>query len=346
MLPNIDRPMMAQSFDLFGNKKHKTRIGELEQQIGELHAENQKLKTIIDKRDEKTKTAVARKQEVEEVLNRAQQRITTLENELTVLREESSKNITFSGTYPLNRSRLMNIVFELGSMRSKPGTFHSIYLNTNARTSDFEFGDTIDADCIHLFDQIRSYTGKVLFYDEDRCISVAVVPPFVIERSDWTTADAFDLTPLKGMLAHSSTVCTLYAHAGRTIIGIVRGGGVGVSAGGDGDGDRDDDGDSEVYAEIVRTGVKAKHTKGGWSQRRFERGRDQDVDYHIKKVQEKLESMVDDPVETIIAGGDLSLTRKMLAGMKMPVIEKKVDVDGNPEDIALKVVWAGRLYRL
>ncbi len=330
--------MMAQSFDLFGNKKYKARISELEQQIRGLRAENQKLKARVDKRGEKTKTAIARKQEVEEVLNRAHQRITTLENELTVLREESSKNITFSGTYPLNRSGLENIAFGLGSMRSKSGTLHSIYLNTNARTSDFEFGDTIDADCIHLFDQIKSYTGKVLFYDEDHCISVAVVPPFVIERSDWVTADAFDLTPLKGMLEYDSTVCTLYAHAGRTVVGIVRGGGRG--------GDRGDGEGSEVCAEIVRTGVQAKHTKGGWSQRRFERGRDQDVFYHIKKVQEKLLSMMDDPVEMIIAGGDLSLTRKMLAGVKIPVIEKRVDADGNPEDIALKVVWAGRLYRL
>jgi len=330
--------MMAQSFDLFGNKKYKTRISELEQQIGGLRAENQKLNARVDKRGEKTKTATARKQEVEEILNRAHQRITTLENELTVLREESSKNITFSGTYPLNRSGLENIVFELGSMRSKSGTLHSIYLNANARTSDFEFGDTIDADCIHLFDQIRSYNGKVLFYDEDHCISVAVVPPFVIERSDWVTADAFDLTLLEGMLAHSATVCALYAHAGRTVVGIVRGGGRG--------GDRGDGGGYEVCAEIVRTGVQAKHTKGGWSQRRFERGRDQDVLYHIKKVQEKLREMMEDPVEMIIAGGDLSLTRKMLAGVKIPVIEKRADVDGNPEDIALKVVWAGRLYRL
>lgn len=332
--------MMAQSFDLFGNKKHKTRISELEQQTRELRAENQKLKTRVDKRGEKTKTAIARKQEVEEVLNRAHQRITTLENELTVHREESSKNITFSGTYPLNRSGLTNIVFELGLMRSKSGTFHSIYLNANARIADFEFGDTIDADCIHLFDQIRSYNGKVLFYDEDHCISVAVVPPFVIERSDWVTADAFDLAPLEGMLAYDSTVCALYAHAGRTVVGIVSGGGGGR------DGDRSDGGGSEICADIVRTGVQAKHTKGGWSQRRFERGRDQDVTYHIKKVQEKLQSMMDDPVEMIIAGGDLSLTRKMLAGTKVPVIEKRADVDGDPEDVALKVVWAGRLYRL
>ncbi|MEA1965714.1 MAG: Vms1/Ankzf1 family peptidyl-tRNA hydrolase, partial [Euryarchaeota archaeon] len=242
------------------------------------------------------------------------------------------------GTYPLNRSGLEHIVLGLGSMRSKSGTLHTIYLNANARTSDFEFGDTIDADCIHLFDQIRSYNGKVLFYDEDHCISVAVVPPFVIERSDWVTADAFDLTPLEGMLAYDSTVCALYAHAGRTVVGIVRGGGR--------DRDRGDGGGSEVCAEIVRTGVQAKHTKGGWSQRRFERGRDQDVLYHIKKVQEKLRELMDDPVEMIIAGGDLSLTRKMLAGAKMPVIEKKVAVDGNPEDVALKVAWAGRLYRL
>ena len=329
---------MAQSFDLFGNKKYKTRISELEQQTQELRAENRKLTTMADKKSEKTKTAVARKQEVEEILNRDHQRITTLENELAALREESSKNITFSGTYSLNRSGLENIVLELGSMRSKSGTLHSIYLNTNARVSDFEFGDMIDADCTHLFDQVRSYNGKVLFYSEDHCISVAVVPPFPIERSDWVTADAFDLTMLTEMLAHELTVCALHAHAGRTVVGIVRWGDRGE--------DQEDGSGYEVYAEIVRTGVQAKHTKGGWSQRRFERGRDQDIDYHIKKVQEKLLSMMDDPVEMIIAGGDLSIAREMLAGTKVPVIEKRVDVDGNPKDVALKVVWAGRLYRL
>jgi len=136
--------MMAQSFDLFGNKKYKTRISELEQQIGELRAENEKLETRVDKRGEKTKTAIARKQEVEEVLNRAHQRITTLENELTVLREESSKNITFSGTYPLNRSGLENIVFELGSMRSKPGkeiTDHAIIQDSNGKIRTTVAGD-------------------------------------------------------------------------------------------------------------------------------------------------------------------------------------------------------------
>ena len=319
---------MARSLDLFGTKRYKNQIGELEQHIAQLRAENRKLGIRLDKRDEKTKAAIARKQEAEEMLNRAQQRITTLENELTVLREEASKNITFSGTYPLNKSILESIVHELGSMRSRSSTLHSIYFNANAGISDFEFGDTIDANCIYLFDQIRSYNGKALFYDENHCIALAVVPPFGIERSEWITEDTLDLAPLERMLAYDLTVCTVYAHAGRTVVGIVRGGG------------------SDVRAEIVRTGVQAKHTKGGWSQRRFERGRDQDVEYHIKKVQEKLEEMVDDRIETIIAGGDLRLTRKMLAGVKIPVIEKRVDVDGNPEDIALKVVWAGRLYRL
>jgi len=60
---------MAQSFDLFGIKKQKTQINELQQQIRELRAENQKLGTKLDRRAEKTKMAIARKQEVEERLN-------------------------------------------------------------------------------------------------------------------------------------------------------------------------------------------------------------------------------------------------------------------------------------
>ena len=317
---------MAQLLDLFANKKYKTRISELQQQIEELQRENQKLETKLDKRIEKTKTAIARKQEVEEMLNRAQQRITTLENELATQREEASKKITFSGTYLLNKKSLEDIVAELGSIRSPSRTLHSIYFNTNARISDFEFENFIDKKCIYLFDQIKSYTGKVLFYDEDHCISLAIVPPFRIERSEWITGELLDLDPLKRMLAYEPVICVVYAHAGRTVIGIVEG--------------------SEVRADIVRTGVQAKHTKGGWSQRRFERGRDQDIEYHIKKVQEKLQLMIDDRIRITIAGGDLPLARKILAGMDTPVIEKRIDVDGDPETIAVKVAWAGRLYRL
>lgn len=320
---------MAQLFDLFGKKdrEYRTQISELQHQIEELHAENQKSKIKLDKKAEKARDAIARKQEVEEILNRSRQRIITLENELTSLKEEASRNITFSGTYSLNKKSFENIVHELSSIRSQSKTLHSIYFNVNARVSDFEFADFIEKNCIYLFDQIKSYNGKALFYDEDHCISLAIVPPFRIERSEWVTDDALNIDPLKGMLTCESIICVVHAHAGRTVVGIVGG--------------------SEVHAEIVRTGVQAKHTKGGWSQRRFERGRDQDIDYHIKKVQEKLQSMMDgQEVDMIIAGGDLRLAEEMLSEMKVPIIEKRADVEGNPEDIAVRVAWAGRLYRL
>ena len=328
---------MVQLFDLFGKKdrEHKSQIDELQRQIDQLSAENQKLKIRLDKKDEKTRDALTRKQEVEEILNHTQKQITTLENELSALKEEASKNITFSGTYLLNKKSFEEIVLELGSIRSQSKNLHSIYFNMNARISDFDFGDFIDENCIYMFDQIKSNHGKVLFYDENHCISLAIVPPFGINRSDWITGDLLDTDPLKTMLTCEQVICVVHAHAGSTVVGTV---------------EKDD-----VRAEIVRTGVQAKHTKGGWSQRRFERGRDRDIEYHIKKVQEKLQLMlggvdgVDRPnIDMIIAGGDLRLARAMLADMldKVPVIEKRVDVEGNPGDIAVKVAWAGRLYRL
>ncbi len=318
---------MAQSFDLFGIKKQKTQIKELQQQIRELRAENQKLGTKLDRRAEKTKMAIARKQDVEERLNRDQQKITTLENELATLKEEASKNIAFSGTYLLNKKSFENIVVELGSIRSESKTFHSVYLNANADVSDFEFGDYIDETCVYLFDQIKSHNGKALFYDENHVIALVIVPPFQIKRSEWTTDDALNLAPLNEMLSCESVICAVQAHAGHTTIGIVEGREV-------------------AHAEIVRTGVQAKHTKGGWSQRRFERGRDEDIEHHVKKVQEKLRSIIDDRIEIAIAGGDLNLAKKMLADVTVQLIEKRVDVNGNAEDIAFKLVWAGRLYRL
>ncbi len=340
---------MAQLFDLFGKKgrEHKSRTDELQRQIDRLSAENQKLKTKLDKKDEKTKDALTRKQEVEEILNHTQKQITTLENELSALKEEASKNIAFSGTYLLNKKSFESIVLELSSMRAQQGVLHSIYFNTNARASDFDFGDFIDENCIYMFDQIKSNHGKVLFYDENHCISLVIVPPFKIKRSDWITGDVLDTGHLKTMLSCEPVICVVYAHAGNTVVGIV--------------------GKDDVHAEIVRTGVQAKHTKGGWSQRRFERGRDQDIEYHIKKVQEKLQSMIDwvcgadgagggaeidgmsgKTIDVVITGGDLRLAREMIADTldNVPVIEKRVDVDGNPDDIAVKVAWAGRLYRL
>ena len=232
-------------------------------------------------------------------------------------------------------------MLELSSMRAQRGALHSIYFNTNARASDFDFRDFIDENCIYMFDQIKSNHGKVLFYDENHCISLVIVPPFKIKRSDWITGDVLDTGHLKTMLSCEPVICVVYAHAGNTVVGIV--------------------GKDDVRAEIVRTGVQAKHTKGGWSQRRFERGRDQDIEYHIKKVQEKLQSMIDcaggaaeidgmsgKTIDVVITGGDLRLAREMIADTldNVPVIEKRVDVDGNPDDIAVKVAWAGRLYRL
>ena len=346
---------MAQLFDLFGKKdrEHKSRTDELQRQIDQLSAENQKLKTRLDKKDEKTKDALTRKQEVEEILNHTQKQITTLENELSALKEEASKNIAFSGTYLLNKKSFEDVVLELSSMRAQHGALHSIYFNMNTRAADFDFGDFIDENCIYMFDQIKSNHGKALFYDENHCISLAIVPPFKIKRSDWITGDVLDTGHLKTMLSCEPVICVVYAHAGNTVVGIV--------------------GKDDVRAEIVRTGVQAKHTKGGWSQRRFERGRDQDIEYHIKKVQEKLQSMIDwvggvdsvdgvdraggvaeidgmggKTIDVVITGGDLRLAREMIADTldNVPVIEKRVDVDGNPDDIAVKVAWAGRLYRL
>ncbi len=347
-------------FDLFGKKdrEHKSRTDEFQRQIDQLSAENQKLKTRLDKKDEKTKDALTRKQEVEEILNHTQKQITTLENELLTLKDEASKNIVFSGTYLLNKKSFEDVVLELSSMRAQSGALHSIYFNMNARASDFDFGDFIDENCIYMFDQITSNHGKALFYDENHCISLAIVPPFKIKRSDWITGDVLDTGPLKTMLSCEPVICIVYAHAGTTVVGIVE--------------------KDNVRAEIVRTGVQAKHTKGGWSQRRFERGRDRDIEYHIKKVQEKLQSMIEwvggadsdsvagvagvdgaggvaeidgmgeKTIDLVITGGDLRLAREMIADTldTIPVIEKKVDVDGNPDDIAVKVAWAGRLYRL
>ncbi|HJH28579.1 MAG TPA: peptide chain release factor-like protein, partial [Methanosarcinaceae archaeon] len=107
--------------------------------------------------------------------------------------------------------------------------------------------------------------------------------------------------------------------------------------------------------QIVRSSVKAKHTKGGFSQKRFEKLRDEDIAHHIEKVQKIIKKVLDDDVDVnnidyIITGGDQQLVRHVMDGLAddIPVIEKTMDVkiEKHNADAILKSALSSRRYLL
>ncbi|WP_269849004.1 Vms1/Ankzf1 family peptidyl-tRNA hydrolase [Methanosarcina horonobensis] len=93
----------------------------------------------------------------------------------------------------------------------------------------------------------------VFFYDLHRMISETIIPPFPLASSSWHLRDSFETVLLEESLNAGCRMLVLVLHAGESFIGFAP--------------------DARVFdtEEFIKSSVKEKHSKGGFSQRRFER---------------------------------------------------------------------------
>jgi predicted RNase H-like nuclease (RuvC/YqgF family) len=102
--------------------------------------------------------------------------------------------------------------------------------------------------------------------------------------------------------------------------------------------------------ELVESQVKEKHSKGGWSQKRFERLREEDIKNHVDAALEKL-SVLLGKYGTIakyaVLGGDESLIRQIAPSVSLPVIERRLEPHDEKElDLLLEEVYGFTCYRI
>jgi hypothetical protein len=102
--------------------------------------------------------------------------------------------------------------------------------------------------------------------------------------------------------------------------------------------------------ELIRSMVKEKHSKGGWSQKRFERLREEDIKSHIGIVIEKLKEFVNNYrliAKMVVVGGDPILINQVLPFIDLPVIEKRFEkYDEKRLDHLLDDIYSFTCYRL
>ena len=127
-----------------------------------------------------------------------------------------------------------------------------------------------------------------------------MTPPFPVSDSGWRLDYTFDTAQARELLEleRNRVFCIVLAHAGETFIGI-------------------SNRDAFIDYEIVRSSVKKKHTKGGWSQRRFERLRDEDIKHHAEKAQgvfEKLIAEYKNELTMVVASGEQNLIKEITGG--------------------------------
>lgn len=322
---------------LLGKKELEEHIRTLEAQIEQLQSANESISARLESRDETTRKAISQKQVVEEKLNSAKKKIETLEHKISEFSKDTSLDVTFQNISSIPIQSMANYVCQMGSLQAPDNSLVTAYLQPGQSLSDLGNGrellESPGHETVGLVDKIASQTGVVVFYDMGGMVREVVVPFLPVDISSWQMDARFDVVPLQELIDRKVNICVLLAHAGESFIGIT-----------------DNPGSFTDY-QIVRSNVKGKHTKGGWSQRRFERLRDEDILHHVKKVKDALKKMVDGSyteITFILTGGESRLVPGILADFDCPVVDRRFDVavDKKMIDRILKEVWSSKRYKM
>ena len=337
---------MLRMFDkLFNRKELEKKIEILQARINELEPENKSLSTRLSKQEVRTKKAASDKQEADLALKKAEKRIDNLEYSLENLKEETQKtdDLTFKRSVTLTNAQSCDLLSQIGSIRSRNEDLVTVYLRPNESFTDLnEFDIELEQDVKYLMQRIESPTGMALFYDLKRLgmVRMLMTPPFPIGESKWKLDRVFDTAQLQELLEQNKVFCILLAHAGESFIGI-------------------SNRETFIDYKIVRSSVKEKHTKGGWSQRRFERLRDEDIKHHAEKARAVFEALVDeykDELKMVVASGEHNLIKEITGGgdsgyrypfpLLIRSIDSKAKVEKRNIDMIRVLTWSARWYLL
>ena len=320
---------------LFNRKEQERKIELLQTRINELEYENKSLSERISKQAARAKKALSDKQGADLALKKAEERIDTIERELKNLKAKEDVQLSVREAVTLTADRASDLLFQIGSLRSRNDDLLTAYLRPEEAVRDLDRFE-LDNSVKYMMARIKSPTGIVLFYDLKRTgmVPQIVAPPFVIRESQWKRDCAFDTTQLQEILDTNRVICILLAHAGETFIGI-------------------SDRERVIEYKIVRSSVKEKHTKGGMSQRRFERLRDEDIRHHGEKARSAFEALIagyKSELEMVVASGEHNLIKMITQDNDFPLLLRSIDpkavLEKQKIDKIRVLAWSSRWYVL
>jgi peptide subunit release factor 1 (eRF1) len=320
-----------------GKGQLELEVDRLNSQILKLELDLQSAKNQLEKKETLARQAVADRQEAEALLNQERIRTQTLSHELETIRNESEGKLKFRGIENLSPQAVQAYISKLKSFHAPAGDLLTAYLPPDTRLSGVlseKVLNMIEEETRTLLDRLEPETGLVFFYDLHRMVCEALVPPVPITSPAWQLGHSFEVSLLEENLSKDYRMLVLVLHAGESFIGFAP--------------------DARVFdiEELIRSSVKEKHSKGGFSQRRFERLREEDIAHHMDKVVEALNRVLEENklIDCVILNGDFQLIgeiRKRLP-LNLEIIEKpsdiKVEKTGGEE--ILRTVLSSRRYLL
>ncbi|HOV51818.1 MAG TPA: Vms1/Ankzf1 family peptidyl-tRNA hydrolase [Methanothrix sp.] len=303
--------------DLFGKKKLADRIHELEFSMAELRRENEELVRTLEKREEKIRKLASAYQEAKLALKATEQRMAASTAAGTTILEERRAHPP--GTR-LSIREMEGLMRRLQTCRSPMDDLLTAFLPDNSG---------LPPEAERYARAVKSTSGWV-FLRYPQLFTLLLVPPFPILECSSAEGSTFQLDHLRDLM--EMPVLVVSAHAGDTLLGVAFGR------------------DAFEVQEFVESQVKEKHSKGGWSQKRFERLREEDVSNHIEAVLQRLaefRAKYASVVKYAVLGGDQSLMKQIAPALGLPVVERRLDRhDEKRLDRLLDEVYGFKCYRI
>lgn len=311
--------------DLFGKKKLEERILELEADLARLEGEKKDLMRTLDKRDERIRKLSAAIQEANLALKAAEQRASSRASPAS---EEEARGESPEDQKPKARRlgfRDMDFLLEkLHAIRSPREDLLVAYY-----PGPIPEDPAIPQPLKRTAAAINSRRGGIILHCP-QLFSLLLIPPFPIKESQSHEGGKFSLNTIREMM--EEPVLLVSAHAGDTFLGVsfCR--------------------NKFEAEELVQSSVMGRHSKGGWSQKRFERLREEDVKAHVDLVIEKLEAMLGryKPVlHYAVLSGEESLVRQIASFVDLPLVERKLSrIDSRETNLLLDEVYGFVCYRM
>ncbi|MDG5758076.1 Vms1/Ankzf1 family peptidyl-tRNA hydrolase [Natronococcus sp. A-GB1] len=282
--------------ELLGRAPLKARIDELEE-------ENERLRERYEAESERRADAATARQEAEEQQNRLEDRIAQLEGELERV-EADDAGPTVRRRVDLRGVRLEDVLERLRSIRTAP---------EGALTASLEdaLTDSVREDLSDVLGErtalLEDAAPCLCCVDDAGLVSVALDSP-VRPSLEATWDDRFDLER------------EWFLPTGRHALALVRADLFALGTYED---------DERVDYRGFESDVKGNHSKGGFSQARFERIRDDQIDDHLERCRDALAERDADRlyvvgqrgvVDTLVEEADLE-----------PAATAAVDATGNPK---------------
>ena len=307
---------------------------ELKDRIEELEEEKRHLERRTEAEEERRSEAARKRQEAEAEVNRLEDKIEGLEERVERLSATDDVEVSVRGTETLHGDRRDEVLARLRSFGT--GSEGALTAMVTDDVPD-ALGDVLGERAA----LVRRAAPCLVCVDDAGLVAAALAPPtppapFV----EW--GDSFRID--RSWFAPVEPTWVALVRSDRFALGVY-------------------DGETVTPVDEVESDVRASHSKGGFSQARFERRRDQQIDDHLDRAREVIESHLGgDASVTSRGGADRSPTpppdaavvvlgEQTVLGRFTDLADRTATVDatGDPADAldsAVRDFWAVRLSLL